>query len=90
MSENRGREDVKRSWINHGKWKISKNRDREDVKKSRINHGKGKISKIVAVRKEKKSDWPRKDKKSQSNLPHDKDTSSCCKTEGNKNSIEER
>ena len=63
MSENRGREDVKRSRINHGKGKISKNRGREDAKRSRGNHGKGKISKIVAVRKEKKSDWPRKDKK---------------------------
>ena len=83
ISENRGREDAKRSRINHGKGKISENRGREDVKRSQINHGKEKISKIVAGRKEKKSDWPRKDKKSQSNLHHDKDTSSCCKTEGN-------
>ena len=44
MSENRGREDVKRSRINHGKGKISKNRGREDVKRSRGNHGKWKIS----------------------------------------------
>lgn len=45
VSENRGREDAKRSRINHGKEKISKNRGRQDVKRSRINHGKGKISK---------------------------------------------
>ena len=45
VSENRVREDAKRSRINHGKEKISKNRGREDVKRSRINHGKGKISK---------------------------------------------
>ena len=44
VSENRGREDVKRSRGNHGKWKISKNRGLEDVKRSRINHGKWKIS----------------------------------------------
>ena len=44
VSENRGREDAKRSRINHGKEKISKNRGREDVKRSRINHGKWKIS----------------------------------------------
>ena len=56
VSENRGREDAKRSRINHGKGKISKNRGLEDVKRSRGNHGKGKISKIVAGRKEKKSD----------------------------------
>ena len=56
VSENRGREDAKRSRINHGKGKISKNRGREDVKRSQINHGKEKISKIVAGRKEKKSD----------------------------------
>ena len=73
-----------------GKQEVSENRGREDAKRSRINHGQEKISKIVAGRKEKKSDWPRKDKKSQSNLPHDKDSSSWCKIEGNKNSIEER
>ena len=63
MSENSGREDVKRSRINHGKEKISENRGREDVKRNRIG--------------------PRNDKKSQSNLLHDKDSSSWCKTEEN-------
>ena len=40
MSENRGREDAKRSRIDHGKGKISENRGREDVKRNQIVPGK--------------------------------------------------
>ena len=36
VSENRGREDVKRSRINHGKGKISKNRGREEKREIRL------------------------------------------------------
>ena len=36
VSENRGREDVKRSRGNHGKWKISKNRGREEKREIRL------------------------------------------------------
>ena len=36
VSENRGREDAKRSRINHGKGKISKNRGREEKREIRL------------------------------------------------------
>ena len=36
VSENRGREDAKRSRINHGKEKISKNRGREEKREIRL------------------------------------------------------
>ena len=55
VSENRGREDAKRSRGNHGKGKISKNRGLEDVKKSRGNHGKGKTSKNRGLEDVKRS-----------------------------------
>ena len=64
VSENRGREDVKRSRINHGKGKISKNRGREDAKRSRINPGKWKISENRGREDAKRNRIdPRKDKK---------------------------
>ena len=47
MSENRGREDAKRSRIDHGKGKISENRGRKDVKRNQIVPGKTGSSRVI-------------------------------------------